>query len=220
MSLWDYFAHASFFVQLIMLVLVGFSVLSWIIIFHNISGFGQIRRNIREFKQQFWSASDLTNIYTHHRQTTDDGLASLFVAGFKEFLRVNSLKQAGSDKDICSEQVCRAMKIVQIGTVDRLERRIQWLSIIGSVSPYIGLVGTVWGIMHALQSLSQVQHATVSMVAPGISEALVATAIGLFAAIPAVIANNWFYSHLTEVEHEYDMFCKELLNILELQTKD
>ena len=146
-----------------------------------------------------------------------EGLEAIFYSGFKEFLRFR--KQAGANMDAVIENTQRAMKVAQMREQDKLETHLPFLAIVGSTSPYVGLFGTVWGIMPAFQALANVQQATISMVAPGIAEALIATALGLFAAIPAVIAYNRFITDIGRLMNRFDAFEEEFTNILIRQSQ-
>jgi biopolymer transport protein TolQ len=163
------------------------SLLSWTLIFQRTLFIKKLRRGLRKFEDKFWVGTDMGLLFRelNGNQSQNDGMATIFHAGFKEFLR---LKQLGFPAGSIVEGTERAMRIAESKELDRLEQNLSMLATIGSTSPYIGLFGTVWGIMTAFQSLGAVQQATIAMVAPGISEALIATAMGLFAAIPAVIA--------------------------------
>ena len=206
---------ASPVVQLVMLMLLVASVVSWAIILRK-------RRVIREamersdaFESSFWSGGDLIEIY---REITRSGdaprdMASLFDAGFREFRRL--LGQAGVSPGKVVEGARRAMRVAQMRETDRLEQSLATLATVGSTSPYVGLFGTVWGIMNSFRGLGNVKSATLAMVAPGISEALIATAMGLFAAIPAVIAYNRYADKVARLEVRYDTFTEEFLAILE-----
>ncbi len=206
---------ASPVVQLVLLLLLGASVVSWAIILRKR---GMLRRAIADsnrFERDFWSGGDLAAIY---RELTGQGrvpqnMAGLFEAGFREFRR--QARQPGAAASQVIESAQRAMRVAQMREVDRLEDGLATLATIGSTSPYVGLFGTVWGIMSAFTALGNVQSATLAMVAPGIAEALVATAAGLFAAIPAVIAYNRFADKVSRLEVRYDSFAEEFSTILE-----
>ena len=206
---------ASFIVQLVLLLLLSASVFSWAIILRK-------RRTLREaalgadsFEPTFWGGGDLTAIYRDvtREGSTPIGMASLFEAGFREFRRLT--QQPGLGPQEVLEGCRRAMQVAQMREMDRLEQNLATLATIGSTSPYVGLFGTVWGIMNSFQAIGKVQSATLAMVAPGISEALVATAIGLFAAIPAVIAYNRYADKVTRLEVRFDTFTEEFSAILQ-----
>ncbi|MCE7903827.1 MAG: protein TolQ [Gammaproteobacteria bacterium PRO9] len=214
-SLLDLVTSASLIVQAVMLLLLAASVLSWAIIVRK-------RRVLRDavagsdaFESSFWSGGDLSAIY---RDITRDGqppadMAGLFEAGFREFRRLREQPDMTAEQML--EGVRRAMHVAQMREMDRLEESLSTLATIGSTSPYVGLFGTVWGIMNSFQGLGNVQSATLAAVAPGISEALVATAMGLFAAIPAVVAYNRYADKVTRLEVRYDSFSEEFFSVLQ-----
>jgi biopolymer transport protein TolQ len=208
-------AEASLVVQLVMAMLVAASVLSWAIIFRKRRLIGRAQSAADRFEKQFWAGSELTALYRsiEGRSGARAGMESIFEAGFGEFSRLRS--QAGLPAGQLMEGVRRAMKVAQLREIDRLEESLATLATIGSTSPYVGLFGTVWGIMNAFHGLGNVQQATLAMVAPGIAEALIATAMGLFAAIPAVIAYNRFADRVTRLELRYDTFNEEFTALLQ-----
>ncbi len=206
---------ASLVVQLVMLMLFGASVVSWAIILRKRGALGATRAAAESFETSFWSGGDLGALYRaiEGKKGKASGMESIFEFGFREFTRLR--KQAGIDAAQLMEGARRAMKVAQLREIDRLESNLEMLATIGSISPYVGLFGTVWGIMHAFRGLTNVQQATLQMVAPGISEALVATAIGLFAAIPAVVAYNRFSDQVNRLELRFDTFMEEFSTILQ-----
>ena len=212
-SLIELVLQASFIVQLVLALLVGASVVSWAIIFRKRRLLGDARLAADRFEDDFWSGGDLAALYKSLDGGTPTGMAGLFVAGFREFSRLR--KQAGMAGAQLLEGSRRAMKVAQLRETDRLEQNLATLATIGSTSPYVGLFGTVWGIMSAFQGLGNVQQATLAMVAPGIAEALIATAMGLFAAIPAVIAYNRYADQVGRLELRYDAFMEEFSTILQ-----
>ena len=217
-SILDLILEASFIVQLVMLTLLAASVMSWAIIFQKRSLLSSAIRNSDEFETSFWSGGDLTGIY---REITSKGeapadMAAIFEAGFREFRRLT--KQTGIDAERVLEGARRTMRIAQARETERLEENLATLATIGSTSPYVGLFGTVWGIMNSFRGLGNVKSATLAMVAPGISEALIATAMGLFAAIPAVIAFNRYADKVGRLEMRYDTFAEEFSTILQRYT--
>jgi biopolymer transport protein TolQ len=214
-SLLDLVRQASLPVQFVLLLLVGASVLSWAIIFRKQRLVREARQEADRFEGAFWSGGDLGALYRslETRAAAAYGLESLFGAGFREFSRLRG--QPGQTPDAVLDGARRAMRVAQLKEIDRLEDSLATLATIGSTSPYVGLFGTVWGIMSAFQGLGKVQQATIAMVAPGISEALIATAIGLFAAIPAVIAYNRFADQVARLELRYDTFIEEFSTILQ-----
>jgi biopolymer transport protein TolQ len=206
---------ASIPVQIVILLLIGASLASWNIIFTK-------RRLVRrttdasdEFEAAFWSGGDLNTLYRTATQAKGGsiGMAGIFEAGFREFNR--ALQGASLDPDKIIEECRRAMRVAQMREVDRLEQSLATLATIGSTSPYVGLFGTVWGIMGAFMGLANVQSATLAVVAPPIAEALIATAMGLFAAIPAVIAYNRYADKVVRLEYRYDGFTEEFSSILQ-----
>jgi biopolymer transport protein TolQ len=213
-SLLGYFIHASLVVKVVMMVLLGASIFSWASIFQRASILKQINKTTHLFEQAFWSGEDLAELYNDRtkQRASLTGLEAVFYSGFKEFQRFR--KQAGAPIESVIENTKRAMRVAQMREQDKLEMQLPFLAIVGSTSPYIGLFGTVWGIMQAFRALSGVQQATISMVAPGIAEALIATALGLFAAIPAVIAYNRFVTEIGRLMTRFTTFEEELTNIL------
>ena len=209
-SLWAYIINAGFIVKCVMLILFAASITSWSIIFERMMFYKKQWRDIQNFEKAFWSSESLNTIYqnTKEDQKATD-ITKIFQAGFETFSKLKNNKN--SDAIIHGAQ--RAMSVAQAKSEDQLEWPLSLLATIGSVSPYIGLFGTVWGIMTAFQALGNVQQASIAMVAPGISEALIATAIGLFAAIPAVIAYNRFNNQVIKLQNHYDTFQAELTNI-------
>jgi biopolymer transport protein TolQ len=210
--------NASVVVQVVMALLLVVSFMSWYFIFYKIFAIGRARKQTEQFERDFWSGTDLSSLYqsaVNHRHSTG-GLERIFEAGFREFLKVRS--QSGADPAAMVDGARRAMRATFQREMDRLEANLAFLASVGSVSPYVGLLGTVWGIMHAFRGLSNVQQATLAAVAPGIAEALVATAIGLFAAIPAVVAYNRFAHDVDRLSVRFESFMEEFSNILHRQT--
>jgi len=214
-SLWSFIANAGLVVKFVMLLLVIASVISWTFIFQRGMFLKKARNAVIDFEDQFWSGKDLSKLYEGlaRRNETLEGLENIFHAGFREYGRLSANKVPGA-ADIVMDGVERAMRIANAREMDQLERHLSFLATVGSTSPYVGLFGTVWGIMTSFQSISSMQQATIAMVAPGISEALIATAMGLFAAIPAVIAYNRFNSEVERLANTYDTFQEEFSNIL------
>ncbi len=217
MSLWSLFADASRLVQLVMLLLLIASLYSWTVIIQKYRMLRTARSDAVIFENRFWSGIDLVELYKQVNKRRDDlqGLARLFEAGFGEFARLRKQNGLGS-MDIV-EGAQRAMRVALSRELDRLESSLAFLATVGSTSPYVGLFGTVWGIMNAFLALGQAQNATLAMVAPGIAEALVATAMGLFAAIPAVIAYNRFSNEVERLENRYETFKEEFSTLLQRQ---
>jgi biopolymer transport protein TolQ len=207
-------AQASIPVQIVIALLLLASLYSWMIIFRKRLVIGRSRREADQFENQFWSGGDLAQLYRAiESRGGASGMASIFEFGFREFARLR--QQAGASPDQMLEGARRAMRVAQLKEIDRLEQSLATLATTGSTSPYVGLFGTVWGIMSAFYSLGNVQQATLAMVAPGISEALITTAFGLFAAIPAVIAYNRFADQVARLEIRFDAFTEEFSTILQ-----
>jgi biopolymer transport protein TolQ len=210
-------SHASLVVQLVMLLLLAASLVSWTMIFRKLSTFKLAAREAGRFESRFWSGGNLNQMFRELSQKDDDlsGMDSVFVAGFKEYARLE--KQRGIQPMEVLEGVQRAMRVALTREVEALETHLSFLATVGSTSPYIGLFGTVWGIMNAFHGLSTVQQATIASVAPGIAEALIATAMGLFAAIPAVIAYNRYSNDVERLVTRYQIFMEEFASILQRQ---
>jgi biopolymer transport protein TolQ len=207
--------EASLPVQIVIGILVIASLSSWAIIFRKSMVIGRARREAEQFENHFWSGGDLAQLYRAiESRGGSTGMASIFEFGFREFAR---LRQQGVTNvaDQLLEGSRRAMRVAQLKEIDRLEHSLATLATVGSTSPYVGLFGTVWGIMTAFSSLGNVQQATLAQVAPGISEALVTTAIGLLAAIPAVVAYNRFADQVSRLELRFDAFIEEFSTILQ-----
>jgi len=207
--------EASIPVQLVMLILLIASVASWAIILRKRKMINVAMASAEDFEHNFWSGGDLSAMF---RRITGDGGAAhgmegIFESGFREFGRLRN--QGGLDTEQIIEGARRAMRVSQMRETDRLDHNLATLATVGSTSPYVGLFGTVWGIMNAFQEIASMKSATIAMVAPGISEALVATAMGLFAAIPAVIAYNRYADQVSRLEVRYDTFMEEFSTILQ-----
>jgi biopolymer transport protein TolQ len=209
----DLILGASFAVQCVMALLAAASVVSWAIIFRKSRLLGGTIKATDVFEDEFWSGGDLASLYKSYEGTSPTGMASVFVSGFREFSRLR--QQVGLSGAQLLEGTRRAMKVAQLRETDRLEQNLSTLATIGSTSPYVGLFGTVWGIMGAFQGLGNVQQATLAVVAPAIAEALIATAMGLFAAIPAVVAYNRYADQVGRLELRDDTFVEEFSTILQ-----
>jgi len=206
--------QASPVVQLVMLLLLAASLMSWSIIFRKRMMVRRARSDADRFENSFWSGGDLSTLYRSiEARGGATGMESIFEFGFREFARMR--QQGGLADDLLLEGSRRSMRVAQLKEIERLEHNLATLATVGSTSPYVGLFGTVWGIMSAFTSLSNVQQATLASVAPGIAEALVATAFGLFAAIPAVIAYNRYADQVSRLELRYDAFMEEFSTILQ-----
>ena len=216
-SFLELIVEASFVVQLVMLLLVLASIVSWTFIFAK-------RRELKSslviadaFEGRFWSGIDLADLYKQlaGQDYESEGVENIFLAGYREFARLR--EKSDLDPASCVEGSHRAMRIALARELDILDEQLPFLATVGSTSPYIGLFGTVWGIMNSFRALGNVQQATLAMVAPGISEALVATAMGLFAAIPAVIAYNQFVTKSERLSNRYEIFMEEFVSLLQRQ---
>ena len=208
---------ASLPVKLVMLLLLAASIASWMIIFRKKAMIDRALAEARDFEERFWSGADLAAVFRDITARNEQlaGMENIFEAGFREFAKLRQRK--GLDPRVMVEGAQRAMRVALSRNVDRLEQGLEFLATVGSTSPYIGLFGTVWGIMIAFQGLANVKEATIAMVAPGISEALIATAMGLFAAIPAVIAYNRYSSKVDRLNSRYEAFAEEFSTILQRQ---
>ncbi len=215
LSIWELVLNASIVVQVVMVILLLASLVSWVMIFQRGMSLISAKRAAVHFEDEFWSGKDLSAIYL---EIKDDesllhyGLSSIFSAGFKEYARTRNKKD--SDPDAVMQNVQRAMRVAMSREEERLDTHLAFLATVGSTSPYIGLFGTVWGIMNSFRGLATVNQASLSIVAPGISEALVATAMGLFAAIPAVIAYNRYSAQVELLVNRCDSFIEEFSSIL------
>lgn len=214
--------EATFVVQLVMLTLCLLSVLSWYLMYNRRSLIKQAQRNSIAFEDRFWSGVDLSRLYVqvNNEPNVTCGQENIFRTGFQEFARLR--KSQTADADSVMQGAERAMRVALLREQEKLEAGLPILATIGSVSPYIGLFGTVWGIMHSFLALANQQQATLAAVAPGIAEALIATAMGLVAAVPAVVAYNHFSSAVDRLLHGYDAFSDEFSGILhrKAHTKD
>lgn len=220
LSLIDLVLNASFTVQAVMLLLFAASVVSWYMIVQRALFYRHVATDMLVFEEEFWSGIDLAELYRAGSErvaegASIEGVESIFRSGFKEFSRL--AQQADIDAEAVVEGARRAMRVAMLREEARLERNLPFLASVGSTSPYIGLFGTVWGIMHSFRGLANSTQATLATVAPGISEALVATAMGLFAAIPAVMAYNRFAARVNLLENRYDTFVDEFSSILQRQ---
>jgi biopolymer transport protein TolQ len=212
--------HASIPVQLVMLLLLFGSIASWVIIFRKKRVLDRAAREADQFEERFWSGAELSKLYAGSTERNRDigGLEAIFEAGFREFSRLR--QRRGADSRMQLEGAQRAMRATGSREIDGLEHNLEFLANVGSISPYVGLFGTVWGIMISFQGLANMKEATIATVAPGISEALVATAMGLFAAIPAVWAYNRFATKVERMSVRYDAFSEEFSSILQRQVDD
>jgi biopolymer transport protein TolQ len=211
LSLISLFLEAGILVQLVMLLLLAASIFSWTIIFNKVRALKQAQAEITGFEAEFWSGQDMNLLYQQSEAMEHvGGMRAIFVAGFKEFAVLRKLSPDAVEADALQ----RMMRVAMEKEVARLEQSTAYLASVGSTSPYVGLFGTVWGIMNAFSALGDMKQATLALVAPHIAEALFATAMGLFAAIPAVVAYNVFANRLTEVTQQYELFIDELTGLL------
>jgi len=215
MSVWFLISEAGLLVQFVMLILLLASIISWAMIVQR----GLFLRNAHSqhlaFERQFWSGVDLNQLYRQGNGRNAAGVEHIFRAGFKEFTRLR--QQSGADSEAVMEGSQRAMRVALAREEEKLEEHLPFLASVASVSPYIGLFGTVWGIMNSFRGLANVHQATLAVVAPGIAEALIATAMGLFAAIPAVLAYNRYSARAATVLSNYQTFAEEFSAILHRQ---
>ncbi|WP_460813139.1 protein TolQ [Luteimonas pelagia] len=209
--------HASLPVQLVMLLLLFASIASWVIIFRKKRMLDRAEKEADRFEERFWSGSDMNKLYAAatERNREVEGLEAIFEAGFREFSRQR--QRRGADARSHLEGAQRGMRVATSRELDGLEHNLEFLANVGSIAPYVGLFGTVWGIMISFQGLANVKEATIATVAPGISEALIATAMGLFAAIPAVWAYNRYATKVERIAGRYEAFGDEFSSILERQ---
>jgi biopolymer transport protein TolQ len=210
---------ATLVVQAVMLLLILVSLASWTVIFGKGFAIRATRKETENFEREFWGGTDLGKLYekaTNRRRKTG-ALERIFEGGMSEFLKLRGRDKEGESRQSILDGARRAMRAAYQREMDALERRLQFLASVGSVSPYVGLFGTVWGIMHAFTGLASLEQATLASVAPGIAEALIATAIGLFAAIPAVVAYNRFAHDIDRLANRFETFIEEFSNILQRQ---
>jgi len=213
LSIFELVANASALVQMVMGVLLLASMTSWVMIFQRWIFLRRVSVEVDNFEEHFWSGIDLRELYRELDAEEDlTGIEDMFVAGFKEYTRLS--EQSGADTEAIMQGVQRAMRVSLNRQEEKLETHLAFLATVGSTSPYIGLFGTVWGIMNSFRSLANMSQATLATVAPGISEALVATAMGLFAAIPAVIGYNRFSARVEVLMKRYEIFSEEFTAIL------
>jgi biopolymer transport protein TolQ len=215
--------NASALVQLVMLILLGVSLVSWNYIFSKMFAIKKARAQTELFEKNFWSGGNLVELYqaatTNQRAGKTGALERIFEAGMSEYHKVRVANKTNLDNGAMLDGARRAMRATYQREMDILESHLSFLASVGSVSPYIGLLGTVWGIMNAFRGLGNVQQATLQAVAPGIAEALIATAIGLFAAIPAVLAYNRYSHDIDRIAIRFETFIEEFSNILQRQSR-
>ncbi|MFI4939240.1 MAG: protein TolQ [Burkholderiales bacterium] len=219
--------NASVLVQLVLALLLAVSVMSWMFIFRKMFAIGSARKQTEEFERNFWSGGNLNVLYQdasanrRHNTGKTGALERIFESGMSEFQKTKAAQtnKNGADSGMAIDGARRAMRAAYQREMDALESHLSFLASVGSVSPYVGLFGTVWGIMNAFRGLANVQQATLAAVAPGIAEALVATAIGLFAAIPAVVAYNHYTHDIDRLAIRFESFIEEFSNILQRQIR-
>jgi biopolymer transport protein TolQ len=215
MSILTLVLHASWVVQAVMLLLLGVSIASWAAIFKKLVALGRVKRLDERFERDFWSGTSLNDLYAAAAQNAKEAgpMERIFASGLREFQKLRERRI--TDPGTLMDGARRAMRASLQREMDAVESQLSFLASVGSVSPYVGLFGTVWGIMHAFTGLAGLQQVTLSTVAPGIAEALVATAIGLFAAIPAVVAYNRFARDIDRIANRLETFIEEFSNILQ-----
>jgi len=220
LSLYHMITGASPVVQLVMLLLLVVSIISWAMIARKYWDIKEARKSADEFESRFWSGNKLSELYEQigMGKHNSNGMAAIFEAGFREYVRLR--KQNKIDPQFVLEGAQRTMRVALAREIDELDANLPFLATVGSTSPYVGLFGTVWGIMNSFRSLGNAQQATLASVAPGIAEALIATAMGLFAAIPAVITYNRFSNDVERLEGRYEAFAEEFSTILQRQVHD
>jgi biopolymer transport protein TolQ len=218
LDIWTLIVNASVVVKVVMALLLAVSFMSWMFIFQKWFAIRRANDQTETFEREFWSGNDLQALYQGavNSRHSIGSLERIFEAGYREFAKLRG-GQRGTEMSVMVDGARRAMRATFQREMDFLERHLAFLASTGSVSPYVGLFGTVWGIMHAFRGLANVQQATLAQVAPGIAEALVATAIGLFAAIPAVVAYNRYSHDIDRLANRFESFMEEFSNILQRQ---
>ena len=218
LDVWSLILHASIPVQLVMLLLLFASIASWVIIFRKKRLLDRASKEADRFEEKFWSGAELTKLHAAatERNREIEGLEAIFESGFREYAR----PRRSVDSRSRLEAAQRGMRVAGSREIDGLEQNLEFLANVGSIAPYVGLLGTVWGIMISFHGLANVREATIATVAPGISEALIATAMGLFAAIPAVWAYNRFATRVERIASRYEAFSEEFSSILERQSSE
>ena len=217
LDIWTLILNASAVVKFVMILLLAVSFMSWMFIFRKWMTIRSAREKTEQFEREFWSGNDINALYqgSVNSRHSIGSLERIFEAGYREFTKLRA--QRGTEPSTIVDGARRAMRATYQREMDHLERHLAFLASTGSVSPYVGLFGTVWGIMHAFRSLANVQQATLAQVAPGIAEALIATAIGLFAAIPAVVAYNRYSHDIDRLAIRFESFMEEFSNVLQRQ---
>ncbi len=216
MSFVHLITQASVVVQLVMLLLLLASVMSWFIIFQKGRLIRGAQKEAKQFEDRFWSGKDVTQLYKQIcANKKNSGMAAIFEIGYREFMRQKG--RSGGNPEVELEACQRRMRVVLSRELDELESQLPFLATVASTSPYVGLFGTVWGIMNSFRAIGSTSNATIAMVAPGIAEALIATAMGLFAAIPAVIAYNRYVNQVDRLNSQYENFLEEFYSLLHRQ---
>ena len=216
LTFWSLIVNASLFVKLVMICLLLASIISWTLILQRVGYFRNASQDLLFFEDEFWSGSDLSDLYKSGNDRTEtkdiSGVEAIFRSGYKEFSRLNQQEGINANEILAGTE--RAMRVSLSREEEELERHLPYLANVGSAAPYVGLLGTVWGVMNSFRGLANTHQATLASVAPGISEALIATAMGLFAAIPAVIAYNRFASKMNLLLNRYETFAEEFSGVL------
>ncbi|VAW57334.1 Tol-Pal system protein TolQ [hydrothermal vent metagenome] len=217
LSLITLILEASILVQFVMVILLLASVMSWFVIFQKSRLLKKVSKDANRFEDDFWSGGDLSELYTQlsRRHVEREGMEKVFETGFAEFARAY---KTTNDPAFMMASIQRSMKVILSREEEKLESSLTFLATVGSISPYVGLFGTVWGIMNSFTALGAVQNASLNMVAPGIAEALIATAMGLFAAIPAVVAYNRYSDRVDRLVSRYENFMEEFTTVLQRQS--
>jgi len=217
-SIWQFIIHADVIVKFVLFILVAASILSWTFILQRLSVYQEAKKSAKSFETRFWSGAHMKDLYQEIKTKKQDknGMPAIFAAGYEEYTKL--AQHENISPNAIMDGVQRAMRLTTTRSLEKLEQHLPFLATVGSTSPYIGLFGTVWGIMNSFMALSQVQQASIAMVAPGISEALIATAVGLAAAIPSVIAYNRFSSQLERIESQYDLFLESMVQLIHRDT--
>ncbi|MFD2365966.1 protein TolQ [Pseudoduganella sp. GCM10020061] len=221
LSFVELIANAHLIVQLIMALLLGLSLVSWTYIFRKLFAIRAARNQTEKFERTFWAGGNLHTLHQNASSSREHGgaLARIFEAGMGEYIKGKQAARDALDTGAVLDGARRAMRAAFQRELDALDLHLNFLASVGSVSPYVGLLGTVWGIMNAFRGLASVEQATLMVVAPGIAEALIATAIGLFAAIPAVVAYNRFTHDIDRLATRFESFVEEFSNILQRQSR-
>ncbi len=212
MSIWSLVANASLVVQFVLLTLIIISVSSWVTIFQKFMALRLAKEQLEEFREKFWSGMEMSKLFSGVDMLTSSGVERIIFVGYKSF---NNMRRKNADPAPLQAEVERAMRVALAEEEDKLKSGLPFLATVGSTSPYVGLFGTVWGIMQSFRGLAHVQQATLAVVAPGIAEALIATAIGLFAAIPAVVAYNRLLARSEQILVHYENFAEEFSGIVQ-----